>query len=188
MLRLRTTRLLAAVCAAALGVAAHLTPAQALTDEEGKFYGLCSPAGPTMQVHVKRYPAFVEEAGLTRARIRRLLESRLRYHRIHDARAEVPQFLQVFFIPGLLEGERFRSFAMELAYQRPLMLPTARGNWWGSYTVWTRMVAGSGDTEVVIEALEVLLDSFLDDFLPVQQAETCQQFRARSREKPTPAP
>ena len=90
----------------------------------------------------------------------------------------------MFFIPGLLEGERFRSFAMELAYQRPLMLPTARGNWWGSCTVWTRMVAGSGDTEMVIEALEVLLD----DFLPVQQTETCRQFRARSQQKPTPAP
>ena len=148
----------------------------------------CNRRPPGPDAGGRRYPAFVEEAGLTRARIRRLLESRLRYHGIHDARAEVPQFLQVFFIPGLHEGERFTSFGMELAYQRPLMLPTARGNWWGSYTVWTRMVAGSGDTEMVIEALEVLLDSFLDDFLPVQQAETCRQFRARSREKPTPAP
>ena len=114
----------------------------------------------TMDLVVEGLPADAAEIDLTEAAIQAAVESRLRSARLYDADASPYLYVNVNVVG--------RAFNLTLAYKKLLYdQVTDETNF---ATTWDIRGAGTGDAAFILSSLAGLMDSFLVEYLRVNES------------------
>ena len=161
-----TTNKLLFTLALALAVWPGHTTAQSQTFDRFKLFNECGP----MDLIVVDYTddAAWADIGLTVDRIQTMVESRLRGARLYDVAAFPILYVNVKVVS--------RGFSLNVDYRKRLYDPVSDESFYA--TTWTIGGAGthSGDAGFILQGLSEYLDSFILEYLRVNE-DACDQTR-----------
>ena len=164
-----------------------ILPAARADDEVGSIdiFKLCTSA-EKIDLIVEDTPADAIEIGLTAERIENVAESRLRAARIYDP--EGGDFLHIqtnAIAPTFTSGEKIGdgqsvAAAYELGFNKPVFDPDV--NEIGYAKTWKQGAILFGDADFIVQAISEAVDSFISEFLRVNESKECREATAKESE------